>query len=300
METDRENTQTKQGGQGLQDDDTNIVTMERNQSASDQMAKAAGQLKAALSGAPQQQKRKQCDEIGPHDLPSTKIQKRSGPYSEATRGKSETNASEESDVDTNTTASSDQQLNLSIIAEDIVPERRGIAWTRPKAEDITRETHSFHNEIVCMSAEPLGPDLDIALQLAAINPSAKERKEIMAPFMENLQKEPCLRRFVVRHVIDEEERSTLESRATEVNMMIAIHKATGRIPQGRNDILGKLAEHKAREAAWSATALFLNSRASFSWESARLFKLYDTLYTFEKQDGNALKLVQNARILNGV
>ncbi|KAF3802413.1 hypothetical protein GCG54_00003215 [Colletotrichum gloeosporioides] len=270
MGTDRESTQTKRGGQGLHDDNTNIVTMERNQSGSDQTAKAAGLLKPA-------------------------IQKRTGPYSEATRVKSETNANEKSDVDTNTDASSDQRLNLSIIADDIIPERRGIAWTRPKAEDITRETHSLHNEIACMSEEPLGPDLDIALQLAAINPSAKERKDIMAPFMDNLQKEHCLRRFVVRHVIDEEGRSTLETRATEVNMMIAIHKATGRIPQERNDFLGKLAEQKTREAAWSATAHFLNGPAAY--EKARLIKLYDTLYTFEKQDGNALKRVQDAHIL---
>ncbi|KAF4877026.1 hypothetical protein CGCSCA1_v003744 [Colletotrichum siamense] len=297
METDQGNTQTKQGGQGLQDEDTNIVTMERNQSASDQTAKAAGLLKAAFSGAPQQQKRKRCDEIGSHNLPSTKIQKRSGPYSEATRGKSETNASEESDADANTDASSDQRLNLCIKANDILAESRGTVTTRTTAEDITQ---NLHKEIIRMSEEPLSPDLDIALQLAAINPSAKERKDIMAPFMESLQKEPCLRRFVVRHVIDEEERSTLENRATEVNMMIAIHKVTGRISLERNDILGKLAEHKAREAAWSATAHFLNGRASYPWESARLVKLYDTLYTFEKQDGNALKRVQDANILKSV
>lgn len=296
METDRKNTQTKRCGQGLHDDDTNIVTMERNQSGSDQTAKTAGLLKPALPDAPQQQKRKRRDEIGSHDLPSTKIQKRSGPYSEATRGKSETNPNEESDVDANTDASSDQRLSLSIIADDIIPERRGIAWTRPKAEDITRETHSLHNEIVFMSEEPLGPDLDIALQLAAINPSAKERKDIMASFMKNLQKEPCLRRFVVRHVIDEEERSSLETRATEVNMMIAIHKATGRIPQERNDFLGKLAEHKTREAAWSARARFLNYRAA--GQSVRLTRLYDKLYNFEKQDGNALKRAHGAHILN--
>ncbi|KAI8243983.1 hypothetical protein K4K57_012851 [Colletotrichum sp. SAR 10_99] len=75
METDQENTQTKKGGQGLEDDDTNIVTMERNQSPSDQMAEAARLLKLALSDAAQQQKQKRCDETGSHDLPSTKIQK---------------------------------------------------------------------------------------------------------------------------------------------------------------------------------------------------------------------------------
>ncbi|KAI8205827.1 hypothetical protein KHU50_000986 [Colletotrichum sp. SAR 10_65] len=269
--------------------------MERNQSGSDQTAKAAGLLKPALPDAPQQQKRKRCDEIGSHDLPSTKIQKRSGPYSEATRGKSETNASEESDADANTDASSDQRLNLCIIANDILAESRGIVTTRTKAEDITP---NLHKEIVRMSEEPLSRDLDIALQLAAINPSAKERKDIMAPFMENLQKEPCLRRFVVRHVIDEEERSTLENRATEVNMMIAIHKATGRISLERNDILGKLAEHKAREAAWSATARFLNRRPAD--QCPRLTRIYDTLYTFEKQDGNALKRVEDVQILNSL
>ncbi|KAI8161750.1 hypothetical protein K4K49_002676 [Colletotrichum sp. SAR 10_70] len=289
METDREDTQTKRGGQGLQDHDTNIVTMERNQSASDQMAKAAEQLKAALSDAAQQQKRKRCDEIGPPDLPSTKIQKRTGPYSEATRGKSETNASEESDVDTNTTASSDQRLNLSIIADDIIPERRGIPLLCVNSEDITRETRNLYYEILCMSEEPLGPDLDIALQLAAINPSAKERKDIMAPFMENLQKEPCLRRFVVRHVIDEEKRSTLETRATEVNMMIAIHKTTGRIPQARNDVLGKSARQKMRTAAWRATATALNGTST---KNAPPSRLYIHFYEIEKQNKDAMGRIQ--------
>ncbi|KAF5510064.1 hypothetical protein CGCS363_v003139 [Colletotrichum siamense] len=253
--------------------------MERNQSALDQMAKAAEQLKAALSGAPQQQKRKRCDEIGPHDLPSTKIQKRSGPYSEATRGKSETDATEESDVDTNINASSDQRLNLSIIADNIIAQSRGIARTGPKAEDSTRETQTLYHEILCM-IEELGPDLDIALQLAAMNPSAKERKDIMAPFMENLQKEPCLRRFVVRHVIDEEKRSTLETRATEVNMMIAIHKATGRIPLERNDILGKSERQKWKTAAWRATATALGSLDEYLM---RLSRLYTHFYAVEKE-----------------
>ncbi|KAF4817794.1 hypothetical protein CGCSCA5_v005483 [Colletotrichum siamense] len=288
METDQGNTQTKQGGQGLQDDDTNTVTMERNQSASDQTAEAARLLKLALSDAPQQQKRKRCDEIGSPDLPPTKIQKRTGPYSEATRGKSETNASEESDVDTNTNASSDQRLNLSIIADEIISERRGIAWKRTKTEDINRETKTLYYEIVCMSEEPLGPDLDIALQLAAINPSAKERKDIMAPFMEKLQKEPCLRRFVVRHVIDEEERSTLETRATEVNMMIAIHKATGRIPQERNDFLGKSERQKMKTAAWRATATALG----ISDENGRLSRLYVHFHAIEEQNRDAVRRIQ--------
>ncbi|KAI8304615.1 hypothetical protein K4K59_012710 [Colletotrichum sp. SAR11_240] len=286
METDREDTQTKRGGQGLQDDDTNIVTMERNQSGSDQTAKTAGLLKPAVPEGPQQQKRKRRDEIGSHDLPSTKIQKRSGLYSEATRGKSETNASEESDVDTNIDASSDQRLNLSIIADAIIAESRGIAMTRTTAEDITQ---NLHNEIVRMSEEPLSPDLDIALQLAAINPSAKERKVIMAPFMENLQKEPCLRRFVVRHVIDEEKRSTLETRATEVNMMIAIHKATGRIPQEGNDILGKSARQKWKTAAWRATATALGSSDGYLM---RLSRLYTHFYAIKKEHRDAMRRTQ--------
>ncbi|KAJ0353591.1 hypothetical protein COL26b_010040 [Colletotrichum chrysophilum] len=289
METDQGNTQTNQGGQGLQDDDTNIVTMERNQSASDQMAKAARLLKLALSDAAQQQKRKRCDEIGSHDLPPTKIQKRSGPYSEATRGKSETNVSEESDVDTNIDASSDQRLNLSIIADTFITQSRGIAWTGPKAEDSTRETQTLYHEILCMIEEPLGPDLDIALQLAAINSSAKERKDIMAPFMENLQKEPCLRRFVVRHVIDEEKRSTLETRATEVNMMIAIHKATGRIPLERNDVLGKSARQKWKTAAWRATATALGSSDEYLM---RLSRLYTHFYAVEKEHRDAMRRTQ--------
>ncbi|KAI8230634.1 hypothetical protein K4K54_000564 [Colletotrichum sp. SAR 10_86] len=289
METDQENTQTKKGGQGLEDDDTNIVTMERNQSPSDQMAEAARLLKLALSDAAQQQKRKRCDKTGSHDLPSTKIQKRPGPYSEATRGKSETNVSEESDVDTNIDASSDQRLNLSIIADNIIAQSRGIARTGPKAEDSTRETQTLYHEILCMIEEPLGPDLDIALQLAAINPSAKERKDIMAPFMENLQKEPCLRRFVVRHVIDEEKRSTLESRATEVNMMIAIQKASGRIPQERNDFLGKSERQKMKTAAWRATATGLGSSDEYLM---RLSRLYTHFYAVEKEHRDAMRRIQ--------
>lgn len=184
----------------------------------------------------------------------------------------------------NTAASSDERLNLSIIADYIIPERRGIATTRFNAEGITWQTRSLCSELIQMSEEQWIPDLDIALQLATINPSAKERRDIMAPFMKNLQKEQCMYIFVIYHVIDQEERSTLETRAMEVNMMIAIHKATGRIPQERNDFLGRSAEHKTREAAWRATAHTAD-------KTARVMKLYDRLYNTEKQSEYALKRI---------
>ncbi|KAK2735386.1 hypothetical protein CKAH01_01767 [Colletotrichum kahawae] len=220
------------------------------------------------------------DKTASHSLPPTKVQKRTGPHSEARRIKSEADIDdkEDSDANMNTAASSDERLILSIIADEILPELRGMSTTRPKAENITREMREEIRdlcfEIVWKSEEQWIPDLDVALQLAAINPSAKERKDIMAPFMKNLQKEPRMRRFVVRHVIDEEEWSTLETRATEVNMMIAIHKETGRIPQERNDFLGKSAEHNLRGACWCAPARALNGTAD---KIARLVKLWEEM-----------------------